>query len=90
MREIVEIPLSELVVSKLNVRRHGGKDVASLARSIAAKGLIYPLLVRKLGKAEYDVVAGKRRFLALQKLDRTGDVEGNVPESDLHQTRQLE
>ena len=79
MREILEIPLGELTVSKLNVRRHGGKDVASLARSIAAKGLIYPLLVRRdAGDEGYEIVAGKRRYLALMKLDKSGDVEGSV------------
>ena len=79
MKEIIEIPLSELVVSKLNVRRHGGKDVASLARSIASKGLIYPLLVRRnAGENGYEIVAGKRRFLALAKLDKSGDVDGSV------------
>lgn len=77
-REIVEIPLSELTVSALNVRRHGGRDVAGLARAIASKGLIYPLLVRKTARRSYEVIAGKRRLLALQRLDKTGDVEGSV------------
>ena len=61
-REIVEVPLSELTVSKLNVRRHGGKDVASLARSIKEKGLFYPLLIRATAKKSFEIVAGKRRF----------------------------
>ena len=52
-REIVEIPLCELSVSKLNVRRHGGKDVASLARSIKEKATA---LFDK-GSAEFDIVA---------------------------------
>ena len=79
MREILEIPLAELSVAKVNVRRHGGKDVTSLARSIATKGLIYPLLVRRnAGEEGYEIVAGKRRYIALMKLDKSGDVEGSV------------
>lgn len=78
-REIIEIPLSQLTISKLNVRRHGGRDVASLARSITEKGLFYPLLVRETAgavagghpkrptKTAFEIVAGKRRYLALQK-----------------------
>ena len=88
MTEIIEIPLSELTVSKLNVRRHGGKDVASLARSIASKGLIYPLLVRRTaGEEGFEIVAGKRRFLALVKLDKSGDVEGSVAPCAMHRAR---
>jgi ParB family chromosome partitioning protein len=75
MREITEIPLDQLSISKLNVRRHGGKDIASLARSIETQGLIYPLIVRAIdgGKRNaplYEIVAGKRRYLALKKLGR--------------------
>lgn len=77
-REIIEVPLAQLTVSKLNVRRHGGKEIGSLAQSIRQKGLIYPLIVRKVAKNEYEVIAGKRRLLALQKLDKSGDCEGSA------------
>lgn len=76
--ETIEIPLAELTVSKLNVRRHGGKDITSLAATIAKRGLIYPLLVRRIERSAFEVIAGKRRFLALQKLDKSGDVEGSL------------
>ncbi len=76
--ETIEIPLAELTVSKLNVRRHGGKDITSLAATIAKRGLIYPLLVRRIERHAFEVIAGKRRFLALQKLDKSGDVEGSL------------
>jgi hypothetical protein len=35
-RDLHHIPLSDLKLSKLNVRRHGAKDIDSLAASIAA------------------------------------------------------
>jgi ParB family chromosome partitioning protein len=65
------VPLAKLVVSKLNVRKHGTKDVASLAASIAAKGLLQPLLVRPMG-GEFEVIFGARRCLALKKLNAEG------------------
>ena len=40
IRELQMIPLAELKVSKLNVRKHGAKEIASLAASIAAIGLV--------------------------------------------------
>ena len=38
-RELQHIPLADLTLSKLNVRRHGAKDIDGLAASIAALGL---------------------------------------------------
>ena len=42
LRKLHHIPLSELTVSKLNVRRHGAKEIDSLA----AAGIIGDSLVR--------------------------------------------
>ena len=52
IRDMQMIPLAELKVSKLNVRKHGYKEVASLAASIAAIGLVQPLLVRPNGEGD--------------------------------------
>jgi ParB family chromosome partitioning protein len=71
LRKLHHIPLSELTVSKLNVRRHGAKEIDSLAASIAALGIIQPLLVRKDGDG-YEIVAGRRRYLAAKKLNGDG------------------
>lgn len=71
IRKLHNIALSELAVSKLNVRRHGSKDIDSLAASIAALGIIQPLLVRTDGSG-YEIVAGRRRFLAAKTLDAEG------------------
>ena len=61
------IPLNKLFVSKLNVRKHGPLEIDTLAASIAAKGLLQPLLVRPSGK-QFEVIFGQRRMRALQKL----------------------
>ena len=63
--DLHHIPLADLKLSKLNVRRHGRKEIDSLAATIAAHGLIHPLLVRADntgGGKGYEVVAGQRRF----------------------------
>ena len=72
IRELQMIPLAELKVSKLNVRKHGAKEIASLAASIAAIGLVQPLLVRANGEG-FEIVAGQRRFLAAKALDADGN-----------------
>lgn len=66
-RDLQHIPLADLKVSKLNVRKHGARDIDSLVASIAAIGVIQPLLVRKNCEG-FDVVAGQRRYLAARKL----------------------
>lgn len=71
IRKLHHIALSELAVSKLNVRRNGSKDIDSLAASLAALGVIQPLLVRSDGDG-YEIVAGRRRYLAAKKLDAEG------------------
>lgn len=71
LQELHHIPLADLRLSKLNVRRHGGKEIDSLAVSIAALGLIHPLLVRP-AKDGYEIVAGQRRYLAIKKLNAEG------------------
>jgi ParB family transcriptional regulator, chromosome partitioning protein len=75
-RDLHHIPLADLHLSKLNVRRHGAKEIDSLAASIAALGLIQPLVVRN-GRDGFEIVAGQRRYLAVKKLNADG-----APETD--------
>ncbi|WP_426400961.1 ParB/RepB/Spo0J family partition protein (plasmid) [Ralstonia sp. R-29] len=79
----IAVPLSRLVESEANVRK-GALDanlVASLAATIAAHGLLYPLLVTeekpkgRSKKATYAVVAGRRRFAALRLLRDEGKID---------------
>jgi len=76
IRDLHHIPLADLKLSKLNVRRHGPKEIDSLAASIAGLGLIHPLLVRA-NDTGFEIVAGQRRYLALKKLNAEG-----APETD--------
>jgi ParB family transcriptional regulator, chromosome partitioning protein len=76
--EIVNIPLSKLAVSALNVRKTGGLTIEDLATSIEAHGLIHNLVVTKAPKGDkHQVIAGARRFAALTKLAK----EKRIPKS---------
>ncbi len=70
--ELMHIPLSELSIAKTNVR-YGVKkaDLNDIIPSIRKRGILQPLLVRKNGKG-HEVVAGKRRYLALNFLEQEG------------------
>ena len=74
MSEIISIPLNKLVRSPRNVRKTGGESYEDLAASILAHGLLHNLTVieqlnqkgAKSGK--YEIIAGARRFAALECL----------------------
>ena len=73
------IPLTDLKVSKLNMR-HGRKkpDISDLLPSIREHGLRQTLLVREEGK-QFGVVAGRRRLLALKQIAKETGIAMKVP-----------
>lgn len=64
---IIQVPLPKLVPSAANVRKTGTDDVADLAASIHAHGLLQNLTVIDRGE-QFEVVAGGMRLRALQDL----------------------
>lgn len=70
--DLMHIPLCELSIAKTNVR-YGVKkaDLNDIIPSIRKRGILQPLLVRKNDKG-HEVVAGKRRYLALNFLEQEG------------------
>ena len=63
------IPLNKLVAGKTNVRKTGAAiGIEELAANIKALGLLQNLQVRETEGGKYEVVAGRRRLLALKLL----------------------
>lgn len=77
--DLMHIPLTELKIAKTNVR-HGVKkaDFKDLIPSIKERGILQPLLVRPNGQG-YEIVAGRRRFLAACELEKEGTAIEVVP-----------
>lgn len=76
MTDITHVPLSKLALWDGNVRKTGiTVGIEELAASIAAHGLLQSLVVRKSKRGKYGIVAGQRRFLALQALAKDGVIE---------------
>ena len=70
-RGVEQLPLSELSVSVYQPRKRlDPEGVAELARSVAQRGVLQPLLVRPSGQG-YEIVAGERRFRAAQQAGLT-------------------
>lgn len=76
MTETITIPLSKLAPWTDNVRRTSANDgIEELAASIAAHGLLQSLVVRKGKRGKFEIVAGRRRYLALTKLAAAGAID---------------
>jgi ParB family chromosome partitioning protein len=64
LREYVNVPLAELVESSTNPRRtFDDERLEELAESIRSKGVLSPLLARKV-KGHFEIVSGARRYRA--------------------------
>lgn len=72
VKDVREIPLDDLVVSKGQVRvKDVGKDIEGLAESIRVMGLLEPIVVCEADKpGKYEILTGQRRFLAHKMLKK--------------------
>ena len=67
-RGIEQLPLEQLSVSVYQPRKRlDPEGIAELARSVAQKGVLQPLLVRPAENG-FEIVAGERRFRAAQQV----------------------
>lgn len=67
-RTPVEIDVDWLEPSEFQPRLHMDEAaLEELAKSIAASGIIQPVVVRKVGAEKYQIIAGERRWRAAQR-----------------------
>lgn len=65
---IVMLPVAEIEPDPNQPRRHFAENALDeLAHSIAARGVIQPIIVRPLERDRYQLVAGERRWRAAQR-----------------------
>lgn len=76
MNPNITVPLEKLRLSARNARKTGGDDVADMAASIAAGGLLQNLVVIDGPDDFFEVIAGGRRLKAMQQLAK----EGRLPQ----------
>lgn len=70
-RAIVPLPINRISPSPYQPRRaFSDASIDALAESIRRHGLLTPLLVRRVGAEQYELVAGERRLRALKRLGR--------------------
>ena len=74
LKEVQELKLDDLTLSKGQVRTKVGEGIDELAESIRVLGLLEPIVVTPSSKAgKYEILTGQRRFLAHKRLKKTDD-----------------
>jgi ParB family chromosome partitioning protein len=80
MTDTTTIALNKLLPWAGNVRKtDADKGIGELAASIAAHGLLQSLVVRKVKRGKYAVIAGQRRLLALKSLAEAEMIDPDRP-----------
>jgi len=71
-RAVVRLPVRSISPSPYQPRRiFSEASLGDLAESIRQHGQLSPLLVRRIGPEQYELIAGERRMRALELLGRT-------------------
>ena len=85
------IPIEEIETNPDQPRANVG-DLKELAKSIEAKGVLEPLLVRPMGDGHYRIIAGERRFRAAMEagLAEVPCIEFDVPENEVVEIAMIE
>lgn len=66
---VQEIPLEQIVPNRFQPRKvFTDSAIAELAETIQAHGLLQPIVLREYAKDAYEIIAGERRFRAMQHL----------------------
>jgi ParB family transcriptional regulator, chromosome partitioning protein len=68
-KEFVYLSMDKVVPAKKQPRQKvDQQELEELSNSIKEKGFIQPIVVRKTGEENYEIVAGERRYLAAKSL----------------------
>ncbi|MGM9928777.1 MAG: nucleoid occlusion protein [Bacillus sp. (in: firmicutes)] len=67
--EIIKIPICDIIPNRFQPRTVFNEEkIAELAQTIHTHGIIQPIVVRKYEPGKYELIAGERRYRAMQKL----------------------
>lgn len=68
--QVVEIPVAAIVPNQYQPRKvFDQTEIQELAHTISEHGLLQPIVVREFRPGEYEIIAGERRFRAVNLLE---------------------
>lgn len=70
--EVLQLPIQEIEPNRYQPRAIFNEDtIKELAQTIETHGIIQPIVVRQLDEGQYELIAGERRWRAVQSLGWT-------------------
>ncbi|MDM5314478.1 nucleoid occlusion protein [Fictibacillus sp. b24] len=67
--EVLQIPVQQIIPNRFQPRTvFIDERIEELSQTIEAHGIIQPIVVRGIGENQYELIAGERRWRAVQKL----------------------
>ena len=67
--EVLQIPVQQIIPNRFQPRTvFIDERIEELSQTIEAHGIIQPIVVRSIGENRYELIAGERRWRAVQKL----------------------
>jgi ParB family chromosome partitioning protein len=67
-RSVVDVPLLDVIVSKLNTRAYyNEEELEGLVESVSSVGQIFPVVVRPINETKYELIIGTRRLKAAEE-----------------------
>lgn len=67
--EVLQIPVQQIIPNRFQPRTvFIDERIEELSQTIEAHGIIQPIVVRSIGENQYELIAGERRWRAVQKL----------------------
>lgn len=70
--EVVKITIDQIIPNRFQPRTVFDEEkIEELARTIHTHGVIQPIVVRRFGEEQYEIIAGERRYRAMKKLNWT-------------------
>ncbi|WP_085993792.1 nucleoid occlusion protein [Oceanobacillus senegalensis] len=67
--EVVQIPVKDIIANRFQPRSIFDEEkIGELAQTIHTHGMIQPIIVRKLEDDKYEIIAGERRWRAVQSI----------------------
>lgn len=68
--EVIQLPIEQIIPNRFQPRTIFNQEkIIELSQTIHTHGMIQPIIVRKIENGEYELIAGERRWRAVQQLE---------------------
>lgn len=89
INQVIKVPVSVIVPNRFQPRKVFNADnIAELASTIEQHGLLQPIILREYEDQKYEIIAGERRFRAIQTL-KWAELPAIVQTMDDHETASM-